>query len=80
MKLITTDKISAPPHRGRHHAKHTKWTNGVLDVVNMFFADLESAIAWAKTAGHGSVKIYNEYNELVHEQEQQLVHLGQLYA
>jgi hypothetical protein len=53
--------------RHTHKIRTHDWQNGVLTTFEHFFETLEEAIAFSKALNDQTVKVYNEYDELVHQ-------------
>lgn len=52
----------------------TKWVNGLLDIKHFFFDTLKEAREFAASVVHGSVKIFNEIEEIVEEIDHSITH------
>jgi len=50
----------------KHKVRVHNWLNGVLQVSDNFFENLELAMDFANTTSGHSVKVFNENQELVH--------------
>jgi len=65
LNTLLEEKVMARRH---HHKIRTHdWQNGVLTTFEHYFETLEEAIVFSKALTDQTVKIYNEYDELVHQ-------------
>jgi hypothetical protein len=51
-----------------HKVKTHHWNNGVLKAITHFFANVEEAMAFAKSSTANSVKVYDTEGELIHSE------------
>ena len=52
----------------RHKVKTYNWVSGVLRTREYVFFNLKDAMSFLKSGTHHSVKIFNEFGELVHQE------------
>jgi hypothetical protein len=52
-----------------HKVRTHKWFNGILTFADQVFDSLEEAMGFAKSADADTVKVYNENDQVVHQQD-----------
>jgi hypothetical protein len=50
----------------RHKLRAHHWKDGVLNIIDHYFENLEYAIAFSNSSDAHSIKVYDENNEIVY--------------